>query len=121
MNKIPLNLTWRAGITPQPNTNPMGDPGTEMARAFVRGLDAMGKPPRVEMPQPTMSKQDKYMRDLLNGLSSMPTFGEEDTTPETQGELQAMYNPQFIIDSVPVGSVQGIDRHNYVSYGMILE
>ena len=116
---IPLGLKWRVGInSPEFQRTPFGDPGAEIVRAFNNNLV---RRPHVALPGHKMSKQEKYTRDLMNNLAPIPTFGVEDTTPETPGELQAMYNPQFIVDSVPVGSVQGIDRHSYVSYGMILE
>ena len=53
---VPLNFNKRSGITANPETVKGGvfDPGAAMAQAFAQGLG--NKPPKIEIPEPKMSK-----------------------------------------------------------------
>lgn len=103
---IPMGMKWRAGINDPAVVSPqrtMGDPGAAMAQAFVKALDR--KPPKVDIPNPKMSKQGQYWRDVLDNMAPIPTFGVPDDRPETDGELQAKYNPQPINEPAPVTGI----------------
>lgn len=111
---IPQNFSWRAGINAPTARGPVGDQGAAMAQAFVQSLQR--RPPQVDMPRGTMSKEEKMARDILNYMAPIPTFGVEDTTPETRGEMEAMRNPVYITDSEPLNipTYQEPQRYRYV-------
>lgn len=98
---IPYGMTWRAGINDpaaikNQTQQTVGDPGAAIAQSFTQSIS--NKPPKIEIPRPQMSKHDQYVRDLMNNMAPIPSFGVEDDRPETQGELKAKYEPQFITE-----------------------
>lgn len=93
---IPYGLSWRAGI------NVPSEPERPDASAGITAGIATRRPEitRAELQdlcRPSLSKQAQYTRDLMNGLSRMPTFGIEDTRPETDAELTAQYHPELLV------------------------
>ena len=105
---VPLNFNKRSGITANPETVKGGvfDPGAAMAQAFAQGLG--NKPPKIEIPEPKMSKSDQYVRDLMNFTCPVPSAGNtiKDERPETHDELIAKYHPVQINEVPPSKNVE---------------
>ena len=96
---IPYNLDFHTNVSPQQAmSQPFGAPGAARAQAWSDAMSNAFKPPKVEIPEPKLSKQDQYIRDLVSDTCPIPTFGVEDTHPDTQGELEAQLNPNPIYE-----------------------
>ena len=96
---IPYNLDFHTNVSSQQAmSQPFEDPGAVMAQAWSDAMSNAFKPPKVEIPEPRLSKQDQYIRDLISGICPIPAFGVEDTRPATQGELEAQLHPEPIYE-----------------------
>ena len=93
---IPYNFKFPKANVQQNTTHQQFDPGQAMAQAFVAALTP--SKPTYSPPEIQLSKDAQRIRDIQNNLSPIPTFGVEDDRPQTNGELEAKLQPQFITE-----------------------
>ena len=93
---VPYNFNFPKANVQQNTTNQQFDPGQSMVQAFVTALTPAK--PTYKHPEIKLSKDAQRIRDMQNNLSSIPTFGVEDDRPQTDGELEAKFHPQFITE-----------------------
>ena len=93
---VPYNFNFPKANVQQNITHQQFDPGQAMTQAFVAALTPSKhtyNPPEIQL-----SKDAQRIRDIQNNISPIPTFGVEDDRPQTDGELEAKFHPQFITE-----------------------
>ena len=93
---VPYNFNFPKANVQQDTTRQQFDPGQSMAQAFVAALTPAK--PTYKHPEIKLSKDAQRIRDIQNNLSPIPAFGVEDDRPQTDGELEAKLQPQFIAE-----------------------
>ena len=93
---VPYNFNFPKANVQQNTTHQQFDPGQSMAQAFTVALTP--SKPNYNPKEIKLSKNAQRIRDILNNLPPVPSFGVEDDRPQTDGELEAKLHPQFITE-----------------------